>query len=146
MRRVKFDDKTFSVTVPRGDICEHLKSKAWGDAYTTGVRCVQCGKELTELFKEESQLLGYGSGCDPSFNEALIRHRKDEASFRFKSSSELQKIEQERLRLEKERRLLDLEESFFYDFQDLKCIYEFDQRHAADIKRQGLFRYVHSYA
>ena len=125
------------MAVPKGEVCEHLKSKAWGDTYSNGVRCVYCGKELTELFKEESQLLGYGSGCDPNFNEALVRHRKDEASFRFKSSSELEKVEKERVRLEKERREMDVGEGYFYDFNDLKAIYEFDQRHAQEIKRHG---------
>jgi hypothetical protein len=99
-----------------------------------------CGKEVTELFKEESQWKGYGSGCTPWLHDAVNRHRKNEAAFRFKAASELRKVELERVRLEKERRMMQESEVYFYDFQDLKVIYEFDQRHAMDIKDSGAFR------
>lgn len=49
-------------------------------------------------------------------------------------------VEEERIRLEKERRMLDLEEAYFYDFQDLPVIYDFDRRHAVNIKAAGIFR------
>ena len=92
MKKVKFDKLVFEAAVPKADTCEHLKSKAWGTLYGCGVRCTQCGKELTSLFKDESQVKGYGSGCDPGFNEALLRHRKDEAAFRFTNSIQLEKV------------------------------------------------------
>lgn len=95
---------------------------------------------MTELYLEESQLLGYGTGCDPWMVDALVRHRKNEAAFRFKDSKELIVLEKERIRLEKERREMALEEEYFYDFQDLKAIYEFDRRHAKELKQHGIFR------
>jgi hypothetical protein len=97
-------------------------------------------KELADLYKEESQILGYGSGCDPWLYDAVKRHRQNEQSFRFKTSNEIIKVENERRRLEKERREMDESESFFYDFADLKVVYEFDQRHAKLIKNAGIFR------
>ena len=140
MKRVKFKKKDFLKAVSQSTMCEHLKAKAWGDNYGTGVRCQECGKELTQLHLEESQLLGYGTGCDPWLVEALPRHRRNEAAFRFKEAKELELLEKERLRLEKERRELSLEEEYFYDFQDLKAVYEFDRRHAKELKAQGIFR------
>lgn len=105
-----------------------------------GVRCMSCGKELTELFNEESQVLGYGSGCDPKLYADINRHRHDEASFRADSSAHLLRVESERVRLEKERRVMEEDELYFYDFADLRVIYEFDQRHATAIKKSGTFR------
>jgi hypothetical protein len=126
--------------VPQAYNCEHMKTKAWGDNYGMGVKCLVCGKELSELHKEESQVLGYGSGTDPNLFEAVKRHRENEMTFRFKSSEELASVERERIRLEKERRELEMSEAYFYDFQDLEVIYDFDRRHAKSIKAAGIFR------
>jgi hypothetical protein len=140
MKKVKFKPKEFAKAVSKAPMCEHIRAKAWGDNYGTGVKCLECGKELTDIHNEESQLLGYGSGCSESMAEALNRHRENEASFHFKDSNELQTIERERLRLEKERREMELSEEFFYDFQDLQAVYDFDRRHAKDLKSGGVFR------
>lgn len=140
LRRVKFPPAVFKQVVPQAFFCEHAKTKAWGDNYGTGVKCTVCGKELSELHKEESQVLGYGSGADPSLYEAVKRHRDNEMAFRFKSSEELAIVEQERVRLEKERREMEMSEAYFYDFQDLPVIYDFDRRHAVSIKKDGVFR------
>jgi hypothetical protein len=140
LRRVKFPKSVFKQVVPQAYNCEHLKTKAWGDNYGMGVRCLVCGKELSELHKDESQVLGYGSGTDPKLYEAVKRHRDNEMTFRFKSSEELAMVERERIRLEKERRELEMSEAYFYDFQDLEVIYDFDRRHAKSIKAAGIFR------
>lgn len=140
LRRVKFPKSVFKKVVPQAFFCEHAKTKAWGDNYATGVRCTVCGKELSELHKEESQVLGYGSGADPTLYEAVKRHRENEMTFRFKSSQELEKVEEERIRLEKERREMETTEAYFYDYQDLPVIYDFDRRHAVSIKKAGIFR------
>lgn len=126
--------------VPKAYNCEHMRTKAWGDNYGMGVKCLVCGRELSELHKDESQILGYGSGADPALYEAVKRHRENEMTFRFKSSEELATVEQERIRLEKERRELEMSEAYFYDFQDLEVIYDFDRRHAKSIKAAGIFR------
>lgn len=140
LRRVKFPKEVFKQVVPQAYHCEHLKTKAWGDNYGMGVKCLNCGKELSELHKEESQILGYGSGTDPTMYEAVKRHRENEMTFRFKSSAELEAVERERIRLEKERRELEINEAYFYDYQDLPVIYDFDRRHAVSIKAAGVFR------
>ena len=138
--KVTWDPEVFKKAVPKAHNCEHLKTKAWGDNYATGIRCVVCGKELTSLHEEESQVLGYGSGASKELYLDVKRHREDEQTFRFKSAQQLTEVEDERVRLEKERRELALGENFFNDFQDLQAIYEFDQRHAKEIKAHGVFR------
>jgi len=140
MKRVKFDPAEFSKAVPKSQICEHTKTKSWGDKYGKGIRCAKCGKELSDLHKEESQTLGYGSGTTRELYDAIKAHRENEAAFRFKTTDELALVEQERSRLEKERREMEEQESYFYDFQDLRIIYEFDRRHAKFIKDSGIFR------
>lgn len=140
MKRVVFDTKKFQLILPKTRVCAHPKTKAWGDKYSTGLRCESCGKELSNVHKEESQTLGYGTGTDDEMYNAIKRHRSDEISFRFKTANELADVEEERLRLEKERREMELSEAFFYDFQDLSVIYDFDRRHAQFIKNAGIFR------
>ena len=142
LAKVKFDPQVFKKAVPTAVNCEHLRTKAWGDKYSKGVKCLVCGKELSQLEKEESQLMGFGSGADTWMVDAVKRHRQNEASFRFKSSGEIAAVEVERRRLEKERREMEEQEAFFYDFQDLKIVYDFDQRHSAVIKKAGIFRQV----
>jgi hypothetical protein len=79
-------------------------------------------------------------GTDPDLYEAVKRHRQNEQAFRFTSSQQLQAVEGERHRLEKERYEQTLEDSHFYDFSDLTVLYKFDRRHAKDIKKYGVFR------
>jgi hypothetical protein len=140
MKRVKFDPKKFQLAVPQGQSCMHTRTKNWGDKYGKGIRCKDCGKELSNIDEEASQMLGYGTGTPEELWEAITRHRDDEAAFRFKNSDELSLVEHERLRMEKERRVMEENEAFFYDFLDLKAIYNFDRRHAKFIKGAGIFR------
>jgi hypothetical protein len=93
-----------------------------GDFYGKGVKCVACHKELTKIHLEESQYLGYGSGMDPALNEAVIRHRQNEATFKFTSSAQLKCVQEERIRLEKERRVMEESEIYFYDYDKLTGI------------------------
>lgn len=139
--RVRFDAALFrKLAVPQAQRCEHLRTKAWGDKYGKGVRCLLCGEELDDLFRQESQILGYGTGADPEFVDMLNRHRANDRSFRFKNTQELQMVEKERIRLEKERREMDENEQYFYDYDDLKAIYDFDRRHSRSLKEAGKFR------
>lgn len=138
--QLQFPAEVFDRAKPIAYNCEHLRTKAWGDLYAHGVRCLQCGKELNHLEDEESQLLGYGSGADRELWLQTNRHRQDEGTFRFKNAEELAKVENERLRLEKERRDMEKTEGFFYDFDDLQIVYDFDYRHARTIKAAGVFR------
>lgn len=68
------------------------------------------------------------------------QHYENEENYRPANNFELMILERERLRLEKERRELQEQEQYFYDFQDLRVIYEFDRRHAREIKKHGIFR------
>lgn len=138
--RLKFRPAEFKKAQYQATSCEHLRTKHWGSNYDKGLRCLQCGKEISRIADEESQLLGFGSGCDPQLQEDLTRYRKNEESFRFKSSEELKRVETETMRLVKERREMEEAESYFYDFQDLTAIYKFDRRHAKSIKTAGIFR------
>ena len=83
---------------------------------------------------------GHGSGSASWMNEALVRHRENEESFRFKSADELRLVEIERRKLEKELRELDEAECFFYDFSGLQATYDFDRRHRKIIQNVGAFR------
>lgn len=42
---------------------------------------------------------------DPALVEAVERHRANEGGFRFETSAQLNRVEEERIRLEKERRV-----------------------------------------
>jgi hypothetical protein len=140
MRRLKFDKESFAQATPKSEVCEHLRTKAWGDNYAKGLRCKDCGKEISEIHHEESQVLGYGTGTSEELHDAIKRHRYDEAAFRFKDSKQLAMVESERMRMEKERRVMEQSEAFFYDFNDLRVVYGFDRRHAKFIKSSGIFR------
>ena len=48
----------------------------------------------------------------------MDRHRRNEASYRFRTKEELAAVEAERLRLEKDRRDVELVDPLFYDFTD----------------------------
>jgi hypothetical protein len=72
--------------------------------------------------------------------DAIKRHCDNEASFKCETAVQRQAVESERLKLEKERRSMEEQEVFFFDYADLKVVYEFDQRHAREIKQYGTFR------
>ena len=65
----------------------HPRTKDWGNEYDSGQRCRVCGKELSTLYQEEHQAKGWGLATDPVLNEALIRHRADESTFKFTSGA-----------------------------------------------------------
>ena len=96
----------FERAKPQSSFCEHLRSKAWGNAYGKGLRCLDCGKELTQTHEELSQQRGIGAGDDPVLVAKLMRHHMNEAAYRTKTQAEIDEIENERIRLEKERRQL----------------------------------------
>jgi hypothetical protein len=140
IEQCKFPKDIWQKVLPKSFNCEHLRTKAWGSLYDKGVRCLHCGKELNNLYQEESQILGYGSGGNRELFFKYRQHYENEANYRPKDNFELMILEKERLRLEKERRELEENEQYFYDFQDLAVIYQFDRRHAKEIKSHGIFR------
>ena len=94
--------KNFHKAVNKAPMCEHMRVRHWGDCYGKGQRCLDCGAELTK--SESSQHIGIGSGEDPALVVDVNKHRANESSFRFTDGAHLRRVEEERLRLEKERR------------------------------------------
>lgn len=122
----------FALAVAKSTNCEHTRSKAWGHAYGKGIRCLDCGKELTQSHLDEDQQMGIGSGDDRILSRRVSRHRLNRAAYRAESNdmgTEIEEIEIERLRLEKERYAVCNTETHFYDFDDVKSVYDFDRRH-----------------
>ena len=140
MKKLAFAPEKWALALPKSQSCTHQRTKCWGDKYGKGIRCKDCGKELSNIDEEANQTLGYGTGTPEELWEAIKRHRYDEAAFKFKNSTELALVEEERLRMEKERRVMEEQEAFFYDFNDLRAVYDFDRRHAKFIKQAGIFR------
>ena len=109
----------------REGFCQHLRSKAWGDKYGKGVRCLDCGKEMTRTHEEPSQQAGLGGGDDPALCRRVARHRRNPASYRAETldmAKELEEIEEERRRLEKEDYLVRQSDVHFYDFDEMKAV------------------------
>ena len=138
--RERITIENFDVAVSQAPNCEHLRTKAWGDAYGKGVRCAKCGMELTSTHEDEEQQQGIGSGDDKRLMRRFDQHRRNEASFRFIRSAELGEVEAERVRLEKERRLINEMDPYFYDLHDMQALYQFDRRHKIELQASGAMR------
>ena len=106
----------FELALPAPMKCNHQRTKAWGSKYATGVKCFDCGKELSRSFMDPD----HARGSDSELDKLIEQHRDNEGAFRFKDSEELARVEQERLRLEKEAREIELGEQFFYDRDNIK--------------------------
>ncbi|GMH74188.1 hypothetical protein TL16_g06397 [Triparma laevis f. inornata] len=130
--------KDFHKAVNKAPMCEHMRVRHWGDCYGKGLRCLDCGLELTK--SESKQEMGIGSGEDIDLVNDVNAHRANESSFRFKDGAHLRRVENERARLEKERREMKLQQNVFYDFEDQMAIYEFDRRHKIYFKEKGVVR------
>ncbi|POM74551.1 Hypothetical protein PHPALM_8491 [Phytophthora palmivora] len=118
----------FQAAVEQTFDCEHLEVKAWGTKYDIGLKCKKCGKEVSNSCDDPD----HARGGNRELDEDVRRHRAQTTSgigFRFKSSEHLQKIENERLRLEKEARSMEELESMLYDRLDPKPIDDFNYRH-----------------
>eukprot|EP00752_Nemacystus_decipiens_P010357 g9227.t1 len=121
--------------------CSHARTKAWGDKYGSGLRCRDCGMEATRMHQDPRQAKGIGFGEDPALVEAVERHRANEGGFRFETSAQLKEVEDERIRLEKERRVCFAEyDHMFYDLDDPEMMYELDRRHRHWLKENGVIR------
>lgn len=65
---------------------------------------MNCGQEMSFSHESAKQQAGIGSGDNPALAEQVNRHRRNEASYRFRTGKEYQAVLRERLRLEKDRR------------------------------------------
>ncbi|KAF1784398.1 hypothetical protein GQ600_27028 [Phytophthora cactorum] len=118
----------FQVAVEQKFQCEHLELKAWGTKYDFGLKCKICGKEMSKSCDDPA----HARGGDRELDEDVLKHRAQTTSgmaFRFKDANHLRKVENERLRLEKEARSMEEVESILYDRLDPKSIDDFNYRH-----------------
>jgi len=120
--------------------CEHLRCRSWGDAYGKGVRCLDCGTEMSRSHESAKQQAGIGSGDNPALVDQVTRHRRNEASYRFRTGAEFKAVLNERLRLEKDRREVEEIDPLFYDFVDPEYIYDLDRRHRIELKGRNVVR------
>ncbi|RLN70239.1 hypothetical protein BBJ28_00004281 [Nothophytophthora sp. Chile5] len=108
--------------------CEHRELKAWGGKYGSGLKCKRCGKEMAQSFDDPAQMYG----ADRELDADIRQHRAQMTSgvsFRFRSADHLSRVENERLRLEKEAREMEESEALLYDRVAPKAIDDFDFRH-----------------
>ncbi|CAM9764230.1 unnamed protein product, partial [Choristocarpus tenellus] len=104
-------------------------------------RCQICSVETTQTDKDPRQAKGIGFGEDPALVEAVERHRKNENGYHFESTEQLRRVEEERIRLEKERRVLFVDyDKQFYDLDDPENMFQFDRRHRHWLKKHGVIR------
>ena len=121
---------SFDKALPPVTRCEHnFDIRFWGGKYGNGIICKKCKTELTQSYRDQSQLFG----IDAQMEEAVQRHREEGGAFRFTSAKQLRSVKNERLRLEKEDREQELAEDGFYDLMHQKRVHEFYRRHCHDI-------------
>lgn len=111
--------------------CEHREVKNWGTKYDMGVKCKKCGKEMSKSFNEPN----HTRGADPELDldvEVQRGHDAGGPAQRFKSTKHLANVENERLRLEKEARSIQLSDAVLYDRMNPKVIDDFNFRHGFD--------------
>ncbi|OQR81885.1 hypothetical protein THRCLA_11316 [Thraustotheca clavata] len=124
----------FNQAIAKAPECSHFNVKAWGGFYGQGLKCKSCGAEVSKLYESKDA----ARGTDPALDKDIEKHRENEASFRFTSAAHLKAVEDERLRLEKERREIDLSEIRMYDAVHSKAIAEFNFRHGIDRANKAL--------
>jgi hypothetical protein len=108
--------------------CEHRQLKAWGSKYDSGVRCKCCGKEMSKSFDDPD----HQRGADPQLDRDVEQHRSQVTggkAMRLRDASHFERVEQERLRVEKEAREIELSDALLYDRMDPTPIEEFNYRH-----------------
>lgn len=121
----------FNLAVVGAFNCEHRELKAWGTKYTFGQKCKACGKEMSNSYDDPL----HGKGANPELDDDVLRHRAQITSgisVRFRDSKHLEMIENERIRVEKEARLIEESEVMLYDRAAPKDIDQLNYRHGFD--------------
>lgn len=121
----------FERAVEGSFVCEHRVVKSWGTAYGSGERCKQCGKEMRTSFDEPH----HTRGADPELDmdvQVDRTHDAGGAALRVTSAAHRDRVERERLRLEKEARDVQLTDAVLYDRMAPKVIDAFNYRHGLD--------------
>ena len=109
--------------------CEHIEVRFWGHSMGKGLVCKDCGVELTQTYKDDAQTCT----VDPDMEEMVQRHRMNPGVFKFRSGLELKQVEEERMRLEKDRWDVNKVESVFYDRAHCQEVTNFYARHRYEI-------------
>ena len=99
-----FELRNFSLALRPYARCVHKTVKYWGDEYGHGVKCIQCGSELSRSYENVLQVLE----SDDELGTMVFRHRIDEGTCGQESTAQAEVLEAERLRVEKEDRLLQI--------------------------------------
>ena len=120
----------FELANPPITRCEHQNVKFWGTKYARGLKCKDCNIELTRSHEDNSQVCSVNAEIE----QAIQWHRLHEhGSFRPKSHQQMIIIDNERLRIEKTRRELYLQERGFYDLPMQEGVQLLYQMHMPDI-------------
>ena len=146
-RTLRIPADRFAKALPPQWACEHPRCRAWGADHDKGIRCLDCGAEVSRSYKRLDADVGGNWKLD-----ALVRaHRANESGFRFTKdaggklkaaaaaageddgtaggAAQLRLVEAERLRLEKERREVEAQGAVFYDLGTMRAVHDFDLRH-----------------
>lgn len=121
----------FAKALPPPGVCEHKKIKYWSTQYGKGQRCLECNRELTEShlwhdpFPTEFDKQVEAHRCAPACvaglccarpQGAFCVRRRNSGVFEARKTEELLgRIEDERVRLEKEERLVHMVDVIFND-------------------------------
>ena len=125
----------FHLAHPPVSRCEHVSVKFWGNKYCRGLRCVNCNMELTRSHEQMAQI-----GTISSEVEMMVQHHRhhEHGNYRSKDEKEYQLVCRERLRLEKTRREIYLEERSFYDLPMQQGVVDLYQMHMPDIANDAV--------
>lgn len=109
--------------------CSHKNVKYWGHEWGKGLICLDCGLELTD---EEAMLRAAYDDMDRAMERHGRRGGGDAQQFYGDPGGRkitLADVERERVRVEKERRLVEESDALFADFEHQRVVRDADIRH-----------------
>jgi len=134
-----------------GPACPHLRQRSWGHKYGKGVKCIDCGVELTDM---QNVMDAANGPLDDAVRElSVVPHRRhyfaagsaggghggdgDGDGNGTGNGGGVRKytadmVEREKFRVEKERAYVEAADVQFYDFLHPKIIRQADARHGLD--------------
>jgi hypothetical protein len=111
--------------------CEHNQVKFWGTKYARGLKCKDCGSELTRSHEKIEQIATLSVDVE---NQVQFHRHHEHGRYRSKNREEMELVLGERLRLEKERREIYLTERSFYDLPMQQGVKQLYTMHMPDIQ------------
>ena len=104
--------------------CQHKRRKYWAHKYGKGIRCLDCGIELTDM----QDVMDAANG---PLDQAVRDYHHSDLQ-RFYGQYSVAEVEREKFRVEKERAMVEAVDVHFYDYLHPKIIRQADQRHMLD--------------